>query len=101
MRAPPPAQAAPHWLAEGKPLTRPLRVGSQGRLGDVRFDFSPKGTGTISCVVAAQQMIANPASGEAGTGEVTKFQTRFCEEEGRGERLCREEYHFNPVGLPW
>jgi hypothetical protein len=97
-----PAQAAPHWLAEGKPLTRPLRVGSLGALGDVAFAFSATGTGTISCLVAAQQMIANPASGGAGTGEVTKFKTRLCEEEPEeGGPLCAQEYHFDPVGLPW
>jgi hypothetical protein len=96
------AHAAPHWLADGKLVTRPLKVNSSLPRESLTFNFSPPGAGSITCTVIEKQIVIDPSGGEAGTGELRAFSARTCEpEDEAAESLCGEEFHVDPVGLPW
>lgn len=96
------AQAAPHWLAEGKLIgSQTVPVKGRGNLG---FRV---GINEADCAVKESGTITNPPGGGAGIGEMLTFRTASCTNPADPHQppMCPSGPKSRPeilaLGLPW
>jgi hypothetical protein len=96
------AQAEPphHWFGEGKLIPAgPVSVASAGAL---TFHLSQLGV-AVTCNVTDTEVIANPASGGAGTDRMRQFKLSHCKEAQGQPPLCTAPSAIEVIAhaLPW